>query len=188
MLLKSYLISNEPFLKYQQMCDMHEYLLFHTTTGKFVDYTCLQKLALLHFKSGTSVSAFHKSIVTNCKSLNLPFSCNYKIFLIACDGFIENIEWDIQLTFSCKNCGITPAYFRKDHNRIGSFFILCILIKGLYMLIVDHCQQTSNDGEKEKFSSYFYSFNRISLRWCPPVIFPLFEGNRVNTFCFKLPI
>ena len=80
-------------------------------------------------------------------------------------------------------------------------FLFCAYLSRVYIgeLIVDHCQQTSNDGEKEIFSFYFYSFNPITLSWCPPS-FSLYlrhgfrfesedvEGNRVNTFCFKVLI
>ena len=94
--------------------DGHEYLLYHTGGGKMVDYVTLQSCVLSMVNGGTTQYAFHKTIKDNCESLGNRFSCNYQTFLEASDGFVNNLEFDLQTCFSCMNCGISPKYFVGD--------------------------------------------------------------------------
>ena len=94
--------------------DGHEYLLFHMGGGKMVDYISLQSYLLSMVNGGTTAYAYHKTISDNCKAMGNTFSCNYKTFLEACDGFVLNLKFDEQLCFTCTNCGKSPKYFVGD--------------------------------------------------------------------------
>ena len=79
-----------------------------------VCYLTMNKYILSMVNSGTSVYAFHKTISDNCKSLGTSFNCSYRKFLQACDGFVNNLSFDLKECFTCINCGISPRYFTGD--------------------------------------------------------------------------
>ena len=61
-----------------------------------------------------SKQAYHSSIRDNCKALGLEYNLDYNTFLAACNGFVKNIAWNLELCFSCSNCGTSPTYFVGD--------------------------------------------------------------------------
>ena len=98
----------------KQQFDGHEFLVLHVGGGKCVDYVTLQSYLLSMVNGGTTAYAFHKTIADNCKSLGNNFGLNYRTFLQACDGFVENLKFDLKSCFSCTNCGTAPKYFVGD--------------------------------------------------------------------------
>ena len=100
--------------KCRQNYDGHEYLIFHMGGGKMVDYITLQSYLISMVNSGSTAYSYHKTIKDLCQSLGNNFSCSYQTFLEACDGFVNNLKFDLKVCFSCTNCGISPKYFVGD--------------------------------------------------------------------------
>ena len=94
--------------------DGHEFLLFHMGSGKMVDYIALTSYVILMCNGGVTAYAYHKTILDNCKAMGSNFTCSYKTFLEASDGFVINLVFDEADCFTCTNCGIAPKYFVGD--------------------------------------------------------------------------
>ena len=94
--------------------DGHEFLLFHMGNGQMVDYITLSSYVISMCNGGITAYAYHKSIMDNCKSMGVDFTCRYPTFLGACDGFVINLSFDEKDCFTCTNCGVNPKYFVGD--------------------------------------------------------------------------
>ena len=58
---------------------------------------------------------------TNCKNYN--FDLSYKVFNTAADGFVYNLEFDLEDCFTCVNCGISPRWFVGDGKQARVYII-----------------------------------------------------------------
>ena len=50
----------------------------------------------------------------NASSLGKTFTLTYNMLLNALDGFVKNLDLDVQARHTCPKCGTTPKYFVGD--------------------------------------------------------------------------
>ena len=105
--------------KCRQQYDGHEYLVLHMGNGRMVCYFTLLNHVHSWVNSGISAYATFRAIKNNISSRGQESSLSQQLWTRAVDGFVFNLTFDLEMAFSCINCGISPKYFVGDGKCTG---------------------------------------------------------------------
>ena len=102
-----------------QRYDGHSDLIWNLGKGKFVDYTLLHGYLHRWRTSGMSMQAQYRSIVDGAESAGMSCSLTYTDIHRSVCGFFSNLEFNLEIAFTCPSHGSSPKFIVADGKSVG---------------------------------------------------------------------
>ena len=98
--------------------DTHNLLVWNMGSGQLVDYLFLHNHVHKMVSSGSAMNASFNARKTSLSSIGLQSSLSYSLFLRACTGYTQMIQFR-KTDFKCDDCGDSPSYIVCDGKTDG---------------------------------------------------------------------